>query len=193
MIFLFTEEPSLQAFVTILIAKLFPTLNVQYRRYQGKQDFKKNIRNNIATLSKQYPHAKFMVVLDKDSHDCKTLKAGLKEECEQAGLDTSQFLIRIVCTELESWYLGDLEAISKADFSFRQKVSQKNQKFRDPDRLANAKQELQKLLKSVYVPTQFASQVALHFANRIDVNCSCSFQHFISGFKKLSTIEEACT
>ena len=190
MIFLFTEEPSLQAFVTILIAELFPTLNVQYRRYQGKQDFKKNIRNNIAILSKQYPHAKFMVVLDKDSHDCKTLKVWLKEECEQAGLDTSQFLIRIVCTELESWYLGDLEAILKADFSFTQKVSQKNKKFRDPDRLANAKQELQKLLKQIYVPTEFASQLALQIANRAEANCSLSFQHFLLGLKKLSTIEK---
>ncbi len=187
MIFLFTEEPSLQAFVRILVSQLFPTLNVQYKLYQGKQDFKKNIRNNIAILSKQYPHAKFMVVLDKDSHDCKTLKAWLKEECEQAGLNHTQFLIRIVCTELESWYLGDLEAISKADFSFTQKISQKNKKFRDPDRLANAKQELQKLLKQVYVPTEFACQVALQIANRTEANYSLSFQHFLSGIEKLST------
>jgi hypothetical protein len=187
LIFLFTEEPSLQAFVRILVSQLFPTLNVQYKLYQGKQDFKKNIRNNIAILSKQYPHAKFMVVLDKDSHDCKTLKAWLKEECEQAGLNHTQFLIRIVCTELESWYLGDLEAISKADFSFTQKISQKNKKFRDPDRLANAKQELQKLLKQVYVPTEFACQVALQIANRTEANYSLSFQHFLSGIEKLST------
>ena len=86
--------------------------------------------------------------------------------------------------------MGDLEAILKADFSFTQKVSQKNKKFRDPDRLANAKQELQKLLKQIYVPTEFASQLALQIANRAEANCSLSFQHFLLGLKKLSTIEK---
>jgi len=55
-------------------------------------------------------------------------------------------LIRIVCRELESWYLGDLAAVAQA-FN-RPQLGQQRQKskFRQPDDLGNPKQELKKIL-----------------------------------------------
>ncbi len=73
------------------------------------------------------------------------LKQRLKDLCQQAGKPDA--LIRIVCHELESWFLGDLAAVENA-FNIKGLAKQQNhKKFRDPDRLANASEELGKLVK----------------------------------------------
>ena len=54
-------------------------------------------------------------------------------------------LIRIVCQELESWFLGDLEAVRSAIGRLPAHARQDSRIFRDPDRLTNAADDLKKL------------------------------------------------
>ena len=57
------------------------------------------------------PDTKFVILHDQDSADCKELKQKLRRIVEQTGKEA---VIRIVCRELESWYFGDLRAVSLA-------------------------------------------------------------------------------
>jgi len=53
------------------------------------------------------------------------------------------FKVRVVCEELESWFLGDNQAVTAAYSGCR--FSHGTTKYRDPDRMTNASQELAKL------------------------------------------------
>jgi hypothetical protein len=87
----------------------------------------------------------------------------------------------IVCTELESWFLGDLNAVEKG---YRINLSAHKTKalFRNPDTISNAKQALQKLVPA-YQPINGSNAIA-QFMD-IAKNNSPSFNVFISGIKKL--------
>jgi hypothetical protein len=120
-------------------------------------------------------------VRDQNSSDCIKLKQRLKQLCQKA--QQPNVLIRIVCHELESWFLGDLAAVEKA-FQKKGLAKQQNKKkFRDPDCLANASQELAKLIKD-YEKLSGAIMIAPH----LDLvnNRSHSFHVFISGVQKLA-------
>ena len=55
------------------------------------------------------------VLVDKDAEDCKKLKKSLLRACQNAASrKVKKLTIRIACSELESWYLGDLQAASQA-------------------------------------------------------------------------------
>ena len=72
---------------------------------------------------------------DQNSEDCLKLKQRLKNLCQQAG--QPDVLIRIVCHELESWFLGDLAAVEPA-FQLKGLAKQQDrQKYRDQDKVEN--------------------------------------------------------
>ena len=109
------------------------------------------------------------------------------EICQQAG--KAEVLIRIICHELESWFLGDLAAVEKAYGFTPQSLSkrQTQQKFRDPDRLNSAKQELKKLINE-YSAEYYAGTHSKAIAPYLSLteNKSRSFQVFLEAIKKLS-------
>jgi hypothetical protein len=89
-----------------------------------------------------------VILRDKDSANCHQLKQTFIEMCEKAG--RTDALIRIVCHELESWFLGDLSAVDKAlTANCKKQVSklQAKEKFRNPDAIRSAKQEQKPLNK----------------------------------------------
>ena len=95
-------------------------------------------------------------------------------------------MVRIVCTELESWLLGDLAAISYAYGKNFVRLRNKR-KFRTPDNLANAKQELRKIVP-IYQPIDGARRIASY----MDVNCNCSpsFNMFVSGVRRMTLLSK---
>ena len=90
-------------------------------------------------------------------------------------------LIRIPCRELESWYWGDIDAISKA-FGKDLSYLKNRKKYREPDRIGNPKQELKKLFPELG-QIDGARKIA-PFMN-IEKNTSHSFQVFVQGIKTL--------
>lgn len=174
------EEPSMKTVLDTICPKLIPErINYICIAHQGKQDLTKSIPTKIKAFSFN-PGTKFVIVHDQDSHDCEKLKADLLQLCQQAG--KSEAMIRIVCHELESWFLGDLAAIEKA-YGLNPKSLSKKQnqnKFRDPDRLNSAKEELKKLV-SEYYPGTHSKKIAPYLS--LTENRSRSFQVFLSGIK----------
>lgn len=118
-LYIFTEEPSIRIVFEVILKAILPA-NVSYAIYahQGKQDLEKALRTTLPTISK-IPGAKILITRDQDNEDCKTLKSSLLEIIE--GSCVCDFRIRIICRELEAWFLGDLTAISKAYPRFKAK------------------------------------------------------------------------
>ncbi|MEA5472097.1 DUF4276 family protein [Spirulina sp. 06S082] len=149
--------------------------------HQGKQDLFRSIPKKIKAFQNS-PDTKFIIVHDQDSHDCKQLKSELLKLCQDAGQPTT--LIRIICHELESWFLGDLAAVEKAyqlqPLSLSKK--QNKSKFRNPDRLNSAKQELKKLVGEYYAGIH-SKKIAPYLS--LTNNTSHSFQVFINSMKNL--------
>jgi Domain of unknown function (DUF4276) len=183
---LLLEEPSMKTVLEVILPKLIPE-NIIYIciAHEGKQDLAKSIPRKIRAFSFN-PDIKFIIVHDQDSHDCKQLKADLLQLCQQEG--KPETMIRIICHELESWFLGDLVAIEKAYGLKPQSLSKKqNQnKFRDPDRLNSAKEEL-RMLVSEYYPGTHSRTIAPHLS--LDKNTSCSFHIFLDGIRKMYPTE----
>lgn len=178
------EEPSMKNVLEVILPKIIPEqLTYICIAHQGKQDLANSIPKKIKAF--QYaPQTKFIIVHDQDSHDCRTLKKELFEVCQQSG--KSDVLIRIICHELESWFLGDLAALEKAYNRPPQSLSKKQaeKKFRNPDQLNSAKQELKKLVKDYY-PGTHSKAIAPYLS--LTQNTSRSFQIFLDGIKKLTT------
>jgi uncharacterized protein YktA (UPF0223 family) len=145
--------------------------------HEGKADLQKSIPRKL--LLWREPDVRFIIVHDQDSAECRELKKALISLVPEG--KRTDTLIRIVCTELESWFLGDLQAMEKA-FNINLKNQKNKAMFRDPDNIQNAKQELKKLAPKYQQVS--GSQSISKFMN-IAENKSYSFQIFISGVKKL--------
>ena len=85
------------------------------------------------------------------------------------------------CHELETFYLGNLAAVSRA-FGGNLHAQQQGKKFRQPDNLNNAKQELKKLVPE-YQEIAGSRAIAPLLMQRS--NMSHSFNVLIQGIQNL--------
>jgi len=171
------EEESMKALLDVLLPQILPSDSFLCIPHEGKQDLEKSIPRKLKAW--QTP-VKFVIVRDKDGADCVELKNRLLGLCVQAGRGDS--LIRIACHELEAWFLGDLAAVEKAFGLKKLSTHQQKNKFKDPDKLANASEELEKLIKG-YRKVSGAGKIASYMD--IHQNYSRSFNCFISGVSRL--------
>lgn len=176
------EEPSMAEVLRAILPRILP-LGVEHRLivHEGKQDLERSIPRKLRGWKD--PDVRFVIVRDQDAADCHAVKRRLLEICWRA--ERPDALVRIVCRELESWFLGDLSAVEAAYQNCKVGYHQNKAKFRNPDRLGGAKIELQRLV-SEYQPLSGARAVAPHL--EIERNCSHSFQVFIRGVKRLASM-----
>ncbi len=177
---IFLEEQSAQAMLEQLLPRFLPK-DISFRciPFEGKQDLEKQLGKRLLLWRK--PDCLFIVLRDKDSADCKVVKQHLVKICRQAG--RPETLVRIACHELESWYLGDLQAVEAAMDIHGLSSKQNNRKYKNPDRLANPKQELQRLTRYEYQQINSSRKIASLLS--LTDNRSTSFNMFLSGVKKL--------
>ena len=149
--------------------------------FQGKQDMEKRMALRIRGYLN--PQARFIILRDQDSHaDCIALKRALQDRCVGTRRE-AHCLVRIACTELESFYLADLAAVSKAlDLPGLDRL-QGQRKFRDPDRLGSPSMELRVLTKNRYEKRDGSTRIGQHLA--ADNTRSPSFRHLVAGIRRL--------
>ncbi|ACV63721.1 conserved hypothetical protein [Desulfofarcimen acetoxidans DSM 771] len=143
------EEPSMKVLLDNLLPRLLSSLEIDTSEvsfktipHEGKQDLEKSIPRKLRAWRE--PGVRFIIVRDQDGADCIRLKKRLYQLCVDAGRDDS--VVRIACNELESWFLGDLGAVAAA-YNKPEIARLKNKaKFREPDNLSNAAQELKRLI-----------------------------------------------
>ncbi len=172
------EEPSMQEALNGLLPRLIPkSIQWQCVPHQGKSDLWASIPRKLRAWRE--PGVRFVVLYDNDGRDCLELKRELAHLCQSAGRPDT--LVRIVCQELESWFLGDPDAIVAAGLSdgkFRQRSAYRN----DPDRNSKPSRSLKRLVPQ-YQKMSGARAIAPFL--RLEGNRSTSFGVFISGIRKL--------
>jgi hypothetical protein len=173
------EEASMKEVLKVILPKVLPeSICFILIPHEGKSDLEKSIPRKLRAW--RDPATRFVVVRDADSADCRLVKKRLYKLCEEAGRPDA--LIRIVCKELESWFLGDLSAVEKAFSAKGISTRQDQKKFRIPDDLSNAKQELKRIVPR-YQPLKGARAISRHMS--LKENRSRSFQVFLEGVAKV--------
>lgn len=171
------EEPSMKVVLDILLPQILPS-DVVFKTipHSGKSDLKRSIPRKLKAW--RQPDTKFVILQDQDSADCVQLKQEILELTRSSGREV---LVRIVCKELESWYFGDLDAVSRAYGKDITGLLSKA-RFRVPDQIENPKAELRKIFPKRQ-QLDGARRIAINM--EIEKNTSESFSFFISGVKRL--------
>jgi hypothetical protein len=161
------EERSMQP----LLEGLLPQLSFLCISREGKSDLDHNISGILRNW--RVPGDRFVILRDNDGGDCYELKERLRGLCRRGGREDT--LIRIVCQELEGWYLGEPDALADA-FGGRQAT------YRNPDARPKPSSDLTKLN-----PSFEKSSGARRMAERMtrERNRSHSFAVFLSGVERL--------
>ncbi len=188
---IFVEEISMEAALEQLMPKLLQDAEFEIFRFQCKDDLLKNLPARLRAYSSWLPPEwAILVLVDRDSEDCRELKQQLEAVAQQSGLSTKtqggdrfQVVNRIVIEELEAWFFGDWPAVKQAYPRVPDNIPQKSA-FRDPDAIKGGTWEaLERVLKKAgYFPAglnklQCAREVATHMTP--DANRSASFQAFV--------------
>lgn len=175
------EEKSMKYFLDGILPRILPEgVAFQTIPHEGKSDLQKSIR--IKLLAWNEPDVKFVIVQDQDNNDCRELKKKLLQLCEGIG---KSVLVRIACHELEAWYFGDLEAVSKAYGRNLGKAVQRK-KYCVPDDIISPKRELR-----IIVPEHQQIDGAKRIAKYVDVerNTSVSFRMFVDGVRRIAALK----
>lgn len=181
MVFLL-EEPSAAALLESLLPRILDaSIVVRLISFEGKQDLERQLTRRIRGY--QNPAARFIVVRDQDSHhDCVALKQRLLGLCSQSGKPDA-CLVRIACTELETFYLADLAAVETALCVHGIARQQGSKKFRAPDRLGSPNRELKALTKGQYQKIAGSREIGKYLA--LDNARSPSFHHLLGGIRRM--------
>ena len=105
------EERSMAEVLKVLLPRILPApwvLGENYfiRPHEGKSDLQRSIPKKLKGFAQHKEQTTgFIIVQDQDSNDCLQLKQELVELCQANQAPNIKFLVRIVCHELEAWYL----------------------------------------------------------------------------------------
>jgi hypothetical protein len=176
----FLEEASAREFLNGFLPRVLPGgLSFRCIAFEGKQDLESQLERKLRGW--RTPDTKFVVLRDMDSSNCVTTKKNLLAKCTNAG--RPDVLIRIACREIESWYLGDLDALGRT-FNSQRILSKKSKaKYRNPDNIGNPVQEIRALTNQHYQKISGSRQLGPELS--IDDNRSHSFGVFVAGLKRL--------
>lgn len=176
----FLEELSAREMLKGLLPRLLPEdARIRYLVFRGKQDLEKNLVRRMRGW--QLPNSVFVVIRDQDSGNCHAVKQKLAHLCQQAG--KKDVLIRVACHELESFYLGDLDAVEKGLGIKGIAARQDHRKYRNPDNLGNPFEEISRLTAGMYQKVAGSRAIGQH----LDPTCnrSRSFTVLVSGIRRL--------
>ena len=173
-----TEERSIQALLEGLLPRFFPDLSFLCIPHEGKDDLDSNIREILRNW--RVPGDRFVIVRDNDNADCYALKGRLRQACREGRRD--DVVIRIVCQELEAWYLGDPEALAEAFRDDRLRRIKNRALYRNPDTRPKPSQDIEKLVPE-YQKIAGARRMAEHMTRK--GNRSHSFTVFLDGVASL--------
>jgi hypothetical protein len=176
------EERSAKEVLKVILPKILPQgVFFETIAFEGKRDLTDKLQRRIQHW--QGNEDVFLVLMDQDGANCVEAKKGLRDIIEETG-KAGRTLVRIACHELENFFLGDLAAVEQGLGISGLSRQQNNRKYREPDELANAPDELKKLTKNKYQKISGSQSIAPFL--RIDgSNRSTSFNNLVRGIKKL--------
>ena len=173
------EEPSMADLLDGLLPRLFPELRFQCVPHDGKQDLARSIPRKIRGWRE--PGVRFVVMQDQNSADCRQVKEKLVQSCRQAGRD--DVLVRIVCRELEAWYIGESGALMQTFPNARRNALREldGRRFRGPDAVVRPADAIANLIPE-FQKRLGAKRMAGILSRE---NRSRSYQVFVEGVERL--------
>jgi hypothetical protein len=198
------EEPSCERLLHVVLPRIAPDMTYDIRTFNGKPDLLRKLPDRLRGYAPWIREAgvRLVVLLDRDSDDCRVLKRRLDDMARSAGLTVASdvargepfdVLNRIAIEELEAWLLGDVAALCavypRLSPSLGRRVA-----FRDPDDVRGGTAEAleRELQRHGYHTAGLskilnATEVAQHMA--VDANTSASFRIFRDGVRRLVDME----
>ncbi len=173
----FTEEPSMEAAMN----EILPRIGVHdftIIAHEGVSDLEKSLPRKLKAW--RDPRARFLVLRDNDGGDCRERKARLLRIAKQAG-KSDRTKVRIVCQELEAWFIGDARAVEAAGIG---RISQRHD---DPDQVARPSAILKRICRE-YQKTSGARAIAEHL-DLADPR-SASLRTTISAIRQLVSFQQ---
>jgi hypothetical protein len=142
---LLVEEPSMEAFLRVLLPRLLPEgRTFEVHPFGGKPDLLGKLEDRLKAYSSWLPADwRILVIVDRDDDDCSELKGRMEMAARKAGMSTKthprrshwQLVNRIAVEELEAWYFGDWAGVRCVYPRVPENVTRKVG-FRDPDAIA---------------------------------------------------------
>ncbi|NML18372.1 DUF4276 family protein [Azohydromonas caseinilytica] len=170
------EEPSMKILLDELLPRLIPgwVVNQHFQcvKHEGKSDLDRSIPIKLRAWKE--PGVRFVIVRDNDNQDCVALKQRLVTMCRDAG--RSEAIVRLVCQELESWYLGDLGALSRAYDGAKCDTAAMRKRYTDPDSWQKPSVQVEQLIPE-FSKQNGARRMARHLSMK---NRSRSYLTFLS-------------
>lgn len=168
------EERSMQTLLESLLPRLFPQLSFLCVSKEGKNKLDHDIPGILRNW--RTPGDRFVIVRDNDNTDCYALKERLRQICCQGRRDDT--LIRIVCQELEAWYLAEPDAMADAFGDESLRSIGRQARYRNPDARPKPSQDVESLVPG-FQKTETARRMAQHLTR--EGNRSHSFAVFLNG------------
>lgn len=174
------EEPSAQDFLRGILPGIVPGgMTVHFFVFEGKQDLEKQLVRRLKGWL--LPNSQFIVMRDQDSGDCLVIKQHLQTLCALAS--RPEAVVRIACRELETFFIGDWQAVAQAFGKPGLAAHDRKAKFRNPDVLGSPSQELRRAIPH-YQKRDGARRIAAHLVP--DRNRSHSFRVLFQTLRGLS-------
>ena len=175
-----TEEESMSKALRVLLPTLLPGLR-EYEHWiildhKGKSDLEASYPKKMRAWRE--PGVRFIILRDNDGSDCKELKQKLISRVPDSSM---KYQVRIVCQNLESWFIGDIEAVATAYPVSRRHNSFKALSRSDPDTLTNASDLLTDLTRTGAKRAR-ATEIAEQM--QPERNRSRSFHVFVEGLTR---------
>ncbi|WP_373526466.1 DUF4276 family protein [Nostoc sp.] len=129
------EEPSTEVALNFLVPKIIGDIHTfKIHNFQNKDRLLKRLPERMKSyVNSVRDDWRIVIIVDQDRDNCQELKNKL---CNASSIVTKQkgniVLHRIAVEELESWFLGDVQAIRVEYERIPVSLSQKA-KFRNPD------------------------------------------------------------
>ena len=179
------EEPSMKVLLDGLLPRVFPGwqkgTHFMCVPHEGKSDLDKSAPRKLKEW--KVPGDRFVIVRDNDNVDCVALKSRYVAICVVCGRPES--VVRLVCQELESWYLGDLWAMAHAFSKPNLDTPGHRKRFADPDSWQKPSLEVGRLVED-FGKVAGARAMAGHLRAG-EYNRSASFRVFVDGVQQVAS------
>jgi hypothetical protein len=186
------EERSMENVISAIIPQIAGVGSrhtFQTHPHNGKQHLLKQLPNKLRAYSQWLHHAYqeycIVIILDQDRDDCRALKQVIMEWAVRADLNEN-VLVRIAVTELESWFLGDPDALMAALPRLRIRGKPI---YRQPDRRPDPSNDLDHEMKKAgykgYFKVAHSEAIGKYSSLRDNHNRSHSFNVTLSALRSL--------
>jgi len=204
-LYVHVEEPSMAEAAGILVPRILNITEDQFRviDHGSKAALLRDIGKRFSGYARRLENTedlRILVLVDRDEDDCRVLKQRLEQIAKASGLvsktrarsgQTFRVVNRIVCEELEAWFLGDVAALRGAYPRVPASLGDKA-RFRNPDDIRGGTWEA--LLKVLNDAGYYRGQqrlpkieVARRVAPGLEIagNRSASFSAFVNGLRAI--------